>query len=81
MKTNFAWSVKMLFRYLVLHKHISAVLKASTNADTSVNNAYTVKLAWKLETAKKTLHFYRDYVPLTRHIAHLATFQSILAFF
>ena len=48
---------KCFFWYLALHKRISAVSKASTNADTTVENAYTVKSAWKCETAKKNQHF------------------------
>ena len=31
--------------YLALHKRILAVLKVATNADTTVENAYTVKSA------------------------------------
>ena len=30
---------------LALHKHILAVLKVTTNADTTIENAYTVKSA------------------------------------
>ena len=41
---------KHFFEYLVLHKRILAVLKVATNADTTVENAYTVKSAWKYET-------------------------------
>ena len=37
----------------MLHKHILAVLKVATNADTTVENAYTIKSAQKCETAKK----------------------------
>ena len=36
MMNNFAWAAKMLFEYLALHKRISTVSKASTNADTTV---------------------------------------------
>ena len=32
---NFAWVVKMLFWYLALHRHISAVLKVCTNVASS----------------------------------------------
>ena len=36
MMNNFAWAAKMLFEYLAIHKRISTVSKASTNADTTV---------------------------------------------
>ena len=42
---NYAWAVKRFFGHLVLCKHILAVLKVATNADTTVENAYTVKSA------------------------------------
>ena len=42
---------------MVLHKHISAILKASTKVDTTVKNVYTVQLTWKLETVKNTSIF------------------------
>ena len=49
MMNNFAWAVtsgeKRSLEYLPLHKHVSAVLKVCTNADTTVENAYTVKSA------------------------------------
>ena len=51
---NFAFVAKTLFGYLALRKRILAVLKVATNADATVENAYTVKSAWKYETAKKT---------------------------
>ena len=70
---------KCFFGYLALHKRISAVSKASTNADTTVENAYTVKSAWKCETAEKIWRFRRDY--LWDAILNDGTrFQSILAF-
>ena len=47
-------------KQLVLCKCILAVLKVATNADTTLENAYTVKSAWKYETAKKIWHFRRD---------------------
>ena len=37
-----------------------AFLKVSTNVDTTVENTYTVKLAWKYETAKKNWRFHWD---------------------
>ena len=43
------------YMYLALHKRILAVLKVATNVDTTVENTYTVKSAWKYETAKKNL--------------------------
>ena len=65
--------------YLAFHKRILAVLKVATNADTTVENAYTVKSAWKCETAKKNWRFRRDC--LWDAILHDgARFQSILAF-
>ena len=48
---------KHFFGYLVLHKHISAVLKVCINADTALENTYTVKLA---ETVKKNRCFCPD---------------------
>ena len=45
---------------MVLHKRILAVLKVATNADTAVENAYTVKSAWKYDTAKKNWRFHQD---------------------
>ena len=43
---NFAWAVITFFLgYLALHKCILTVLKVATNADTTVENAYTVKSA------------------------------------
>ena len=45
MMNNFAWAAKCFFGYLALHKQIFAVSKASINADTTVENAYTVKSA------------------------------------
>ena len=42
---NFVWAAKCILAYLVIHKCILAVLQACTNADTTVENAYTVKLA------------------------------------
>ena len=64
--------------YLVLPKCILAGLKVGTNADTTVENVYTVKSAWKCETAKKNWRFRRDC--LWDAILHDgAHFQSILA--
>ena len=42
---NFAFVAKTLFGYLALRKRILAVLKVATNADATVENAYTVKSA------------------------------------
>ena len=61
---------KRFFGYLALYKSISAVLQASTNADTTVKDVYTVKLGQKIETVKFSLR-----LPLSRHIAQLATFS------
>ena len=59
MMNNFAQAAKTL-GYLVLHRCISAVIKVCTNVDTTLENTYTVKLAEKLETAKKNRHFRPD---------------------
>ena len=45
MMNNFAWAEKPLFGYLALHRCILAVLTVCNNADTTLENAYTVKLA------------------------------------
>ena len=45
MMNNFALAAITLLGYLVLYKRILAVLKVATNADTTVENAYTVKSA------------------------------------
>ena len=37
-----------------------AVLKVATNTDTTVENAYAVKSAWKCETVKENWRFRRD---------------------
>ena len=52
---------KCFFLFLGLHRRISADLKVFTNADTTLENVYTVKLAWKFETAKKNKHFCWDW--------------------
>ena len=68
-----------ILEYLALHKRLLAVLNVATNVDTTVENAYTVKSAWKCETAKKNWRFCRDC--LWDAILHNgARFQSILAF-
>ena len=40
-------SNNFLGRYWALHKHVLAVLKVATNADTTLENAYAIKSAWK----------------------------------
>ena len=60
MMNNFAWAVITLFGYLALCKLVLAVLKVATNTDTNVENAYTVRSAWKCETAKKNWRFRWD---------------------
>ena len=40
----------------MLHKCILAVLKVSTNVDTTVKNVYAVNPDWKLETVKEKCH-------------------------
>ena len=73
---NFAWAAITHFRITGASQ---AVLKVATNVDTTVENAYTVKSAWKCETAKKNWRFRRDC--LWDAILHDgARFQSILAF-
>ena len=42
---QFVWVAKLHLRYLVLHMHILAVLKVSTNANLTMKNAYAVKPA------------------------------------
>ena len=45
MMNNFAWVVtsseKHSLEYLALHKRVLTVLKVATNADTTVENAYS----------------------------------------
>ena len=71
MMNNFAWVVIMLLGYLALPKRILAVVKVATNADTTVENAYTVKSAWKCETAIKNWRF----LPLRRCFSRWGTFS------
>ena len=64
MINNFVWaatsSEKHSLEYLALHKRVLVVLKVYTNADTTVENAYTIKSAWKFDKAKKNRCFCRD---------------------
>ena len=77
--TNLRGRWLRILEYLALHKRILTGLKVDTNADITVENAYTVKSAWKCETAKKNWRFRRDC--LWDAILHDgARFQSILAF-
>ena len=71
---NFAWAVITHFRILALHKHILAGLKVATNADTTFENAYTVKSAWKVWDSEEKLAFSLR-LPLRRHIARLGMFS------
>ena len=72
-------SSKMYFSIFGTSQAYLAVLKVDTNADGTVKNAYTVKPAWKFETAKKNQCFIET-ASETPH-SQLATFQSILVFF
>ena len=55
--------------YLAFHKRILAVLKVATNADTTVENVYTVKSARKIHVrgSEEKLAFSPG-LPLRRHI-------------
>ena len=57
---------------MVLHRRISAVLKVCTNADTTLEDIYTVKLAWKLERAKRHIFIQAASEPPYCTISHVS---------
>ena len=71
---NFAWAVKMLFLISGTSRAHFSRFKVCTNMDTTLENVYTVKLACP-ETPKKNWPAFLLRLPLSRHIARLATFS------
>ena len=67
---------------LALHKRILAGLKVATNADTTVENAYTIIQSNLPESARQRRKTgISSRLPVRRHKLHDgARFQSILAF-